>query len=216
MKIVDRIVSALLSFAVIPVAIFTPLFHWIYQIMGYDIVNSLLGGNLTDAADTGMTEDYYSLYALYNQLKSFGVDFKELFSGDTEMSSAAEPIIPYLKTAAVFFVVTLVIALAACIVSIVSNAKKTQMVLGACGIASLIGMMVSFNNFASPIVAGNVTLGSLFNIPAISFITKVYALNLSSAWVFMVILFASLILWSLSYILTGDKENISKKQGKKS
>lgn len=216
MKIVDRIVSALLSLAVIPVAIFAPMLHWIYQIMGYDIVNSLLGGNLAEAGDTGVTEDNYSLYALYNQLKSFGIDFKEMFAGNSEINPAVEPIIPYIKMTAVFLIVTLLIALAACIVSIVSNAKKTQMILGGCGIASLIGMMVSFNKFASPIVAGDITLGSLLDIPVVSFITKIQALNLSSAWVFMVMLFAALILWSLSYILTGGNENTSKKQGKKS
>lgn len=216
MKIVDRVVSALLSLAVIPVAIFVPMLHWVYQIMGYDIVNSLLGGNLTEAGDTGMTEDNYSLYALYNQLKSFGIDFKEMLSGNTEINPAAEPIIPYIKMTVVFLIVTLLIALVTGIVSAVSNAKKTQMILGACGIGSLIGMMVSFNKFASPIVSGNITLGSLFDIPVISFITRMHALNLSTAWVFMVMLFAALILWNLSYILTGDKENTIKKQGKKS
>lgn len=216
MKIVDRIVSALLSLAVIPVAIFVPMLHWIYQIMGYDIVNSLLGGKLTDAADTGITEDNYSLYALYNQLKNFGVDFKELLTGKAEINDSAATLIPYIKMTAIFLIITLLIALAAGIVSAVSNAKKTQMILGACGIGSLIGMMVSFNKFASPIVSGNITLGSLFDMPIISFITKVHALNLSTAWVFMVMLFAALILWSLSYVLTGDKENTVKKQGKKS
>jgi len=216
MKIVDRIVSALLSLAVIPVAIFVPMLHWVYQIMGYDIVNSLLGGNLTEAGDTGITEDNYSLYALYNQLKNFGVDFKGMLSGNTEINAAAEPIIPYIKMTAVFLIVALLIALVTGIVSAVSNAKKTQMILSACGIGSLIGMMISFNKFASPIVSGNITLGSLLDIPFVSFITKMHALNLSTAWVFMVMLFAALILWSLSYILTGDKENTIKKQGKKS
>ncbi len=213
MKIVDRIVSALLSFAVIPVAIFVPLLHWIYQILGYDIVNSLFGGKLTDASDTGMTEDNVSLYRLYDTLKGFGVDFKAMFTSD-EVDPVTEPIMPFIKIAAVFFMIALVIALVAGIVSVVSNAKKTQMVLGGCGIVSLIGMMVSFNKFASPIVAGDVTIGSLLNMPALSFITKVHTINLSTAWVFMVMLFAGLILWSLSYILTSDKED--KKQGKKS
>lgn len=215
MKIVDRIVSALLSLAVIPAAIFAPMLHWIYQIMGYDIVNSLLDGKLTEAGDTGITEDNYSLYALYNQLKSFGVDFKELLSGNSEINPMVEPIIPYVKMTVIFFIVALLIAFAAGIVSVVSNAKKTQMVLGACGIGSLIGMMISFNKFASPIVAGNITLGTLFNLPIISFIANVDTLNLSTAWVLMVMLFAALILWSLSYLLTGDKENTIKKQGKK-
>lgn len=216
MKIVDRVVSALLSLAVIPVAIFVPLIHWIYQILGYDIINSLLGGKLTDAADTGMTEDNLSLYTLYDTLTGFGVDFKEMFAGNSEINSAVEPIIPYVKMTAAFLIVTLFIAVIACIVSIVSNAKKTQIVLGVCGIASLAGMMVSFNKLAAPILAGDITLGSILNIPAISFVAKIHALNLSTSWVLMVMLFAALILWSLSYILTSDKENTNKKQGKKS
>lgn len=216
MKIVDRVVSALLSLAVIPVAIFVPIIHWIYQILGYDIINSLLDGKLADAADTGMTEDNLSLYTLYDTLTGFGIDFKEMFSGANEINSAVEPIIPYVKMTGAFLILTLLIALAACIVSIVSNAKKTQMLLGLCGIGSLIGMIVSFNKVASPILAGDITLGSIFNIPLVSFITKIHALNLSTAWVIMLILFAALVLWSFSYVLTSDKENSSKKQGKKS
>ncbi len=213
MKTVDRIVSALLSFAVIPVAFFTPLIHWIYQILGYDLVNSLLGGELTDASDTGMTEDNMSLKWIYDTLKGFGVDFKEMFA-EREPNSSLEAIIPFVKAAAVFFIIALLIALAAGIVSVVSNAKKTQMILGGAGIVSLVGMMISFNKFASPIIAGQITVGSLLNVPALSYITKIHNLNLSTAWVFMVMLFAALILWSLSYILTSDKGN-NKKQGKK-
>ncbi len=217
MKIVDRIVSALLSLAVIPVAIFTPILHWVYQILGYDIVNSLLGGKLSDGADTGMTEDNVSLYWLYDTLKGFGIDFKEMFA-NAEVNPVAETVMPFIETAVVFFAVTLVIALVTCIVSAVTNAKKTRMILSGCGIVSLIGMMISFNKFASPVIAGDVTIGSLFDIPALSFITKIYTINLSSAWVFMVMLFAAVILWTLSFILTSDKEDGNKKrkkQGKK-
>ncbi len=215
MKIVDRIVSAFLSLAVIPVAIFTPLIHWIYQILGYDIINGLLNGQLSDAADTGMTEDNLSLYSIYNMLRSFGVDFKEMFSGNTEMNSALEPMLPYIIATGIFFVVTLLIALVAGIVCASTNARKTRMILGGCGIASLIGMMISFNKAVLPLTTGQITPGSLFNIPAISFIIKIHTINLSSAWVFMLMLFAGLILWTLSYILTSDKNETNKKQGKK-
>lgn len=211
MKVVDRIVSALLSFAVIPVAFFTPMLNWIYQIMGYDILNSVLGGNLTNAGDTGLTEDDFSLYGLYDLLKGFGVDIESLFAGGT-VNSNAEPLIPYIKATAVFFVITLVIALAAGIVSIVSNAKKTQMILGGCGILSLIGMIISFEKFATPLENGEITIGSLLDVSFLSYITKIESITLSSAWVFMVMLLAGLVLWSLSYILTSDN---NKKQGKK-
>lgn len=213
MKTADRIVSALLSLAVIPTAIFAPILHWIYQILGYDIVNSLLGGKISDAADTGMTEDNVSLYWLYDTLKGFGVDFKEMFA-EKGPNPVTDPIMPFIKAAAIFFVITLVIALVTGIVSAVTNAKKTRMVLSGCGIVSLIGMMVSFNKFAAPIINGDVTIGSLFDLPVLSFIAKVYTINLSSAWVFMVMLFAAVILWTLSFILTSDKEEKNKKTKK--
>ncbi len=212
MKIVDRIVCTLLSFAVIPVAIFTPIFHWIYQLVGYDLINSLLGGNLTSSQDTGWTEDNFSLYELYGLLKDFGVDFKNLFSSSSVSDTAAE-LVPYIKVTFAFLILTLVIAFAAGVVSIVSNAKKTQMILGGCGIVSLIGMITAFGKFAEPLVSGNVTIGSLLDISWLSYVTKIESITLSSAWVFMIMLFAGLILWSLSYILTSD--NYYKKQGKK-
>lgn len=212
MKIVDRIVCALLSFAVIPVAIFTPILHWIYQLVGYNLINSLLGGNLTSSDDVGWTEDNFSLYELFGMLKDFGVDFKNLFSSSSTSDAAAQ-LVPYIKITFVFFISALVIALAAGVVSIVSNAKKTQMILGGCGIVSLIGMMTAFGKFAEPLVNGNITIGSLLDISWLSYVTKIESITLSSAWVFMLMLFVGLILWSLSYVLTSD--NNYKKQGKK-
>ncbi len=211
MKIVDRIVSALLSLAVIPVAIFTPMINWIYQIMGYELINSLLGGELSNPNDTGLTEDDMSLYWIYERLRNFGVDFEAMLQGG-EVHSTVQPYMIFIKLTAVFFILALVIALASCIVSIVSNAKKTQMILGGCGIASLIGMMISFNNFASALVDGKFTIGALVDIPFLSYITKFESVTLSSAWVFMLMLFIGLILWSLSYILTSDN---SAEKGKK-
>lgn len=215
MKIVDRIVSALMSLAVIPVAIFTPLVHWIYQILGYSIINGMLDGALSDVNDTGLTEDNLSLYSLYDLLKSFGFDFKKMFSGDMEMASSLEKILPYLKLTGIFFIIALLIALVTGIICAATNAKKTRMILSGCGIASLIGMMISFNKAVLPLTTGQITPGSLFDMPAISFIIKIETINLSTAWVFMLMLFAGVILWTLSYILTSDKDEPGKKQGKK-
>ncbi len=215
MKITDRIISALMSLAVIPVAIFTPIIHWIYQIMGYEYINGLLNGQLGDAGDTGMTEDNLSLYNIYTMLQSFGVDFEKWFSGDTEMNPALEPMIPYIIATGIFFVAALIIAFVTGIICAATNAKKTRMILSGFGIATLIGMIISFNKAVLPLTTGQITPGSLFNIPAISFIIKIHTINLSTAWVFMLLLFAGVILWTLSYILTSDKEEKTKKQGKK-
>ncbi len=212
MKIVDRIVTALLSFAVIPVAIFTPLLHWIYQITAWSLLNgitSLFGDStISSTNDNGLTQDDFSLYALYDLIKGFGLDFENM--GEPHVT--VEPYLVYVKLAAAFFALALVIALAIGIVSIFSNAKKTQIGMAAAGILSLVGMNISFAKFADPMVEGKFTVGALFDVDFLSYITKVEALNLSSAWVFMIMLFAGIILWNLSIMLTTDKTEEAKKQ----
>ena len=220
MKVVDRVVSALISLGVIVAAFFAPLIHWIYQITIYGLANGLLGGltgeYIGNANDQGFTEDDMSLYNIYDMLKSFGVNIKDLFSGNNEPNPNLETLAPLAKPVAVFFVLTLVIALVAMFVSIFSNAKKTLMGIGACGIVSLILLKSSFDKLVAPFVAGEITLGGLLDIPFLGMVTKVEVVNLSGGWVMMIMLFAALILWSLSYMLTSEKETktIKEKQPK--
>lgn len=220
MKVVDRIVSALLSLGVIIAAFFAPLIHWVYQITVYGLANNLLGSltgqYIGNANDQGITEDDMSLYNIYDMLKGFGVNMKDLFFGEREPNVSTEILVPLVKPVIIFFALTLVIALVAMFVSIFSNAKKTQMAIGACGIVSLILLKSSFDKLVAPIIDGRVTLGGLLDIPFLGLITKVDVVNLSGGWVMMLMLFIGLILWSLSYILTSEKETetIKKKQPK--
>ncbi|MBQ7957981.1 MAG: hypothetical protein IJ279_08075 [Clostridia bacterium] len=211
MKIVDRIVCALLSFGVILAAFFAPLIHWLYQITVYGIANGILGGvtgeYIGNANDQGWTEDDYSLYNIYKLLKDFGVDFKELFSGNKELNPNLEVFEPLIKPVLIFFAITLVIALATGIVSLASKAKTPRMILSGAGIVSLIFLKSSFDKLVLPIVEGKVTLGSLLDIPWLGMITKVEVVNLSGGWVMMIMLFAAVILWNVSYLLTSDEKN---------
>ena len=211
MKIVDRIVCALLSFGVILAAFFAPLIHWLYQITVYGIANGILGGvtgeYIGNANDQGWTEDDYSLYNIYKLLKDFGVDFKELFSGNKELNPNLEVFEPLIKPVLIFFAITLVIALATGIVSLSSKAKTPRMILSGAGIVSLIFLKSSFDKLVLPIVEGKVTLGSLLDIPWLGMITKVEVVNLSGGWVMMIMLFAAVILWNVSYLLTSDEKN---------
>ncbi len=220
MKIVDRVVCALISLGVIIAAFFAPLIHWIYQITVYGLANGLLGGltgeYIGNANDQGITEDDMSLYNIYDMLKGFGVDFKELFSGNNEPNPNLETLAPLAKPVVIFFALTLVIALVAMFVSIFSNAKKTLMGIGACGIVSLIFLKSSFDKLVAPIVEGKITLGGLLDIPLLGMVTKVDTVNLSGGWVMMIMLFAVLIIWNLSFMLTSEKETeaVRKKQPK--
>lgn len=211
MKIVDRIVCALLSFGVILAAFFAPLIHWLYQITVYGLANGLLGGvtgeYIGNANDQGWTEDDYSLYNIYKLLKDFGVDFKELFSGNKELNPNLEILVPLIKPVLVFFAITLVIALATGIVSLASKAKTPRMILSGAGIVSLVFLKSSFDKLVLPIIEGKVTLGSLLDIPWLGMIAKIEVINLSGGWVMMIMLFAAVILWNISYILTSDEKN---------
>lgn len=211
MKIVDRIVCALLSFGVILAAFFAPLIHWLYQITVYGLANGLLGGvtgeYIGNANDQGWTEDDYSLYNIYKLLKDFGVDFKELFSGNKELNPSLEIFVPLIKPVIVFFAITLVIALATGIVSLASKAKTPRMILSGAGIVSLVFLKSSFDKLVLPIIEGKVTLGSLLDIPWLGMISKIEVINLSGGWVMMIMLFAAVILWNISYILTSDEKN---------
>ncbi len=195
MKIADRIIRALISFGIIAVAFFADIIHWIYD----------LPLELFNKQDNGLTEDSFSLYEIYTQfIDGFNLDLKEIFAKGGE-NEAIAVLVPFAKCVAVFFILTLVIALVSGIFSIVTSKKLPSFICGGFGIASLIGLMVSFNKMVAPILNGQVTLGGIFDIPMIGAIVNVQTINLSSAWVFMLLLFIGLILWSLSYILTSEK-----------
>lgn len=215
MKIFDRIVCALLSIGVAVAAFFAPLIHWFYQITVYGIANGLLGSvageYISDANDQGWTEDDYSLYNIYKLLKDFDVDFKALFSGAQEMNPNLEVFVPLIKPVLICFALVLGIALVTAIVSLATKAKLPRIILSGAGIGALIFLKSSFDALVEPIISGQVTLGSLLDIPWLGLITKIEVINLSGGWVMMIMLFSAIILWSVSYILTSDKENTNKK-----
>lgn len=218
MKIVDRIVCALLSFGVILAAFFAPIVHWIYQITVYGIANGLIGGltgeYVGNANDQGWTEDDYSLYNIYKLLKDFDVDIKALFTGNAEINPNLEVFVPLIKPVLICFALVLVIALVTAIVSLVSKMKLPRMILSGAGIVSLIFLKSSFDKLVLPIISGKVTMGSLLDIPWLGMITKIEVINLSGGWVMMIMLFAAIILWNVSYILTSDDKNKAvKKKG---
>ncbi|MBE6783055.1 MAG: hypothetical protein E7536_03495 [Ruminococcaceae bacterium] len=209
MKILDRVVSALASLGVIVLAFFAPIVHWLYELPPWQLITGIIGGQPNDK---GLTADDVSIYDILTLFKDFGIDIKTIFAGGEEPNPNLDIFVPLVKPVVIFFALTLVIALAAAIVSIVSNAKKTQMALGAAGIISLILLKSSFDKLVAPIVSGQVSVAGLFNISWLSMIVKIDTITLSGGWVYMIMMFAFLILWSLSYILTSDEKKQDKKK----
>lgn len=220
MKIVDKIVNIVLSLCILPTAIFAPIIHVIYQIQGLEILEKLIGSGVFPANDSGLTEDFFSLWWIYKNIFKGGLSLHEINISDVPESVKA--ILPFLKFSAILFAVGVVIGLVLVIVSVVTRAKKAQCVLCAVGIVDLIVCGVFFSKFASPIVSGAVSAGTLLQSVlgesfsaagsiATSTIFDVQRLNLSSAWSVIIVIFIAVIVWNVSYILTDNGEKAVKK-----
>ncbi len=214
MKVVDRIVTALMAFAVIPVAIFTPVVHWIYQITVVGLAETFNIKFSNIQGDQGWTEDDVSIKWIYDRIVNMKLDLSKIGSGTNEKVNA---VLPYLKVAAVFFAIAVVIAFVIGVISIFTNAKRTQIGFSLGGIASLIVSIICFDKFAAPVISGEITIGSLFDIPFLSYITKMGSLDLSTAWFLSLGLFIAIIVWNLAYMLTLPEEEAAKykRKGKK-
>ncbi|MBQ6624421.1 MAG: hypothetical protein IIX39_01195 [Clostridia bacterium] len=215
MKITDKIVTSLLAFCVLPVAIFFPLIRVLYQINGWEIFQNMVDIPNAVENDTGLTEDSFSIWFV----------FKNFFSGGLSMSGfdfsnvddSVKAVLPYLIAAGILFALGVVIGIALFIVNVATKAKKTQCIISAVGIIDLSICGILFSKVAKPIVDGSISVGTLLSsvlgsggesnfgkVLATSLIS-IKELNLTSAWSIMILIFAVIIIWNVSYMLTRDE-----------
>lgn len=184
------------------------------------MLEKILGSKISSGNDSGLTEDSFSLWWIYKNFFKGGLSLHEINTSD--VPEGVKAILPFLKVAAVLFAVGVVIGIALAIVSVLTRAKKTQCVICAVGIVDLIVCGVFFAKFASPIVSGEVSAGSILHSIfgeslstvgsiATSTIFDVQRLNLSSAWSAIILIFIAVIVWNVSYMLTDNGEKAVKK-----
>lgn len=218
MKIADRIITSLLAVGAIVAAIFSPLIHLLYQINGWD----LLGITSSIENDTGVTEDGISVWYVIRQIRT-GV-----FSGGkldfSAMDERVVTILHFFIASMIIFAVAVLIALVLAVVCASTSAKKTQCVIAGIGIVDLAACGIVFNKFAQPIMTGAITPGNLiksltggalgdnlFGSIALSSIVRIEEVNLSSAWVLMIMIFSVIIVWNVCLLITAPKDDNIKK-----
>lgn len=195
MKIVYRIVAALLAAAVFPAAYFLAL------------IRIRVGVSL-------LPSDVMEELSIQRLVELFGQDgyLSGLFDGRDGSEFFALPAVKSLMPAAVsfgvFFVLALLLALVIVFFAALSNKRTVITCLGGGGLLSMIAAMISFGQLASPIIKGTISVGDFLNMGFIGALVgsavQVKILQLTSAAIMMTVLFAAIVLWGLAFIVTDE------------
>lgn len=215
MKAVYKIGAVLLLLAILPVLIFLPF----VKIIVVSDVASLFG-----STPSILLDESYSLKELYELYEN---NKEAIASSGFSLSSLPENFISALKVPGITFLVLFALALLCMVLALFfvlfSKNKRGAMVLSALGAASAFGMNTAFNNIAKPLINGAISVTDLLGEEFLSKISggmsalgsalmsilgggskqliDIRLLNLSSAYLFMLLLFLGVILWSVAFTL---------------
>lgn len=211
MKIVYRIVAALLALAIIPSAYFLSFFYYSF-----------------DAALVYVADEVY-ISGLVDMFKDDTESIKKFFSGDGSFLSShgAQQIKPPLISFAVFFALALLLSVVILLFAIFSNKRLLITSLGGLGLAFMGAAYISFGKLADLLTSGQVPLSSFFDTDGFSFLIKMgiqmaggflglEVLRLTTATLIMTLLFAAIVVWGLAFILTEDDKEKAERKLKKS
>ncbi len=202
--IVCRIITALLAAAVPVVSYFMNLIYYVVESSVFKLLSQLQG----NTEDDGSTYGYISFHYLFSEIipKDTGK------SGDalaTIWENTQVIHVPMIITA-VFFALIILTAVVILFVSIFSNSKKAPLFLALFGFACTIGMFIAFRRVSIPITDGTISLTSFFESELakliLPYVAKISILNLSSAWVMMMIIYIAIALFALAQILITPKK----------
>lgn len=214
MKAVYKIGTALLALAIFPVLILLP---FIKIIVVSDVASFFSSSPMI------LLDDSYSLKELYELY----VKHKDSFaSSGFTLDSLPETVVDALKVPAitflVFFALAVICAVAVFFVGLIAKNKRWAMIISALGAGSSFGMNLAFNNISKPLVNGSISvmdlLGSDLSATLSNGLSEVSnalmslfgsgselidirLFSLSSAYLFMLLLFLAIIMWSVGFTL---------------
>ncbi len=213
MKAFYKIGTALLALAIFPVLIFAP---FVKIIVVSDVASFF------SSTPTVLLDDSYSLldlYKLYTENQSVFDQMNFSFDSlpDTLMDAVRIPTIVFLC----LFALLLLCAVLVVFFGLFSKNRRGAMVISALGAASAFGMNMSFNAIAKPLLNGSVSVTDLLGEELMSQLSggmsalgealtslfgggelvEIRLLALSGAYLFALLLFAAVIIWSVAFTL---------------
>lgn len=219
MKIVYRIVTALLALCIIPAAYFLSFLEY-----GIDAAVVVIRDDITLRQVSGVLMDKTSPI---NEFLSG--------SGNFFQNALVKSLMPAAISFLVFFAIALIVSLVIFFFAVLSNKRLVITCLAGGGLLAMIATYISFAQFTKPLLDGSITLASLIDTTDLSLLLNLAVqfvgssitlagLRLTSATVIMTLIFAVIMIWGLAYMLTEDEseknarrlEKANKKNVKKS
>lgn len=211
--ILYRVVTALMAVATFPFAYFSKM---ILIIIMHEEVSNLIN-NLTGSEDPGGTYVEWSIADIFDSSSTLNMLLNLGEGNSLSISTIWDNV--YLRAAliaAIFFAITLVLALIILFFAIFSNKTKVIIGLSAGGVLSMIAAFISFTNFfAHPITSGEVSLSSVLNIDgiianlALGFV-DITTLKLEGAFYWVLFLMLGILIWSVSVLIVNKSEEKEK------
>lgn len=221
MKALYKLGVAVCALAIFPVTIFAPFFKL--------IITTNLASFLSQENQI-LVDDSYSLRQLY---RLYMQNRQMLRDSGFSLASLPENVVSALKIPAIvfltLFLLSLICALLLFFVGIFSKQRRGPVIISIIGAASVFGMNIAFNSFAKPLIKGTVSVKEIFGEELISKMSggmssigeaiqsifgnsnqliDIRLFSLSSAYVFMILLFIAVLLITVFYTFANwDKQN---------
>ena len=218
MKIVYKIVAAILALIVIPLAIFGPIMYFKIQSTAMQMLLIIAQRNDSHLLDNYLEEgseipdsitDSLSLYDSFNLL-----DIAKSISEDGTTNSVIEIIKAPALTAVIILILIMICSLVTAILAIVCKNNRKPVFCSLIGIGLSIVFKFAFESFAALFVDGTVSLSSFISNPLTArLIAKVEIFTLSATYWLIPICFAGVAIWTLFYNITlPENEKIERKR----
>ena len=225
LDVVSRIITCGLAVAIPAAAYFLSMIYYEFQSTAIALISKFTGGA---EGDDGTTYGYATIKGVVEFVRNSAGNSDKSASTAAELWAAVEPLHKAIYATGIVFALTLLIAVIIFFVSAFSNSNKIPLILGVVGIAGCAGMAIAFRAITAPIIDGSFQLsasvlnvllsgmfggsdimsaiGSLIGSVADS-IVKFTVINLSTAWVTMIICFLLIVVWQGAVLLVnlGDK-----------
>lgn len=208
--ILYRVVTAIACVAAFPVFYFLDLIH---ILIAHTDISDLLN-KFTENNTLHATEESISLAELPKWINTFSGFSNGEF--DFKASILQNELFRPLVVASVFVIIALILCLVILGFAIFSNKVKVILGISGAGFLCTIAAYVSFNMFASPLMAGEITLSQVLNIDGIissaiiGFLGDVASFTLDGAFWGLMFILLGICVWSVSVLLVNISEEKEK------
>ncbi len=219
MKYVYKIIAALGSLCVLPALIFSPMFYYKISSIALQTLLTLLKSTSSDVADKlsqystvpDAIADSSSIYSISSLIKSASglanssesIDFSKIFA------EIRTPLI----TVVIIFMLIAVCAIVTAVLAIATKNNRKVVYSSLVGLGLSIMFKFAFESLAAPFLDGTISISNLINTWWASFIAEIEALELSTAFYIIPLIFIGVIVWTVIFNFTlPEKEKAERKR----